>query len=59
MVHKDIRKKLKDPGSFNIPCFIGDLSYDRALANLVASINLMPFYLIEKMNLPTLTPTRM
>lgn len=39
IVHKDMPKKLKDPGSFNIAYFIGDLRFNRALADFGASIN--------------------
>ena len=35
-------KKLKDPGSFTIPCTIGDTYCGQALCDLGASINLMP-----------------
>ncbi|PPY74834.1 hypothetical protein, partial [Escherichia coli] len=34
--------KRRDPGSFTIPCMIGDLSISGALTDLGASINLMP-----------------
>jgi hypothetical protein len=37
-----IPPKLKDPGSFTIPCTIGDVYVGRALCDLGASINLMP-----------------
>ena len=33
--------KLKDPGSFTIPCKIGNSIFERALCDLRASINLM------------------
>ncbi|KAL0361953.1 UNVERIFIED_CONTAM: hypothetical protein Sradi_3879800 [Sesamum radiatum] len=33
--------KLKDPGSFSIPCTIGDMNFEKALCDLGASINLM------------------
>ena len=35
--------KLKDPGSFTIPCKIGDHVFERALLDLGSSINLLPF----------------
>ncbi|GJR31772.1 DNA-directed DNA polymerase [Tanacetum coccineum] len=35
--------KEKDPRSFTIPCAIGDLHIDNALADLGASISLMPY----------------
>ncbi|XP_031131849.1 uncharacterized protein LOC116033234 [Ipomoea triloba] len=59
ILHKDVPKKLKDPGSFTIPCNIGGTTFNRALADLGASINLMPFALYRKLNLGTLKPTRM
>ena len=35
--------KLKDPGSFTIPCTIGSLYFERSLCDLGASINLISF----------------
>ncbi|XP_048227261.1 uncharacterized protein LOC125369288 [Ricinus communis] len=40
--------KRRDRGSFIIPCIIGDLSISGALADLGASINLMPTTLFDK-----------
>ncbi|GJZ01353.1 zinc knuckle CX2CX4HX4C containing protein [Tanacetum coccineum] len=37
--------KEKDPGSFILPCSIGRLDFNNALADLGASINIMPFYM--------------
>jgi len=34
--------KLKDPGSFTIPCTIGNSYFEKPLCDLGASINLMP-----------------
>ncbi|CAH9074071.1 unnamed protein product [Cuscuta epithymum] len=59
VIRTDLPNKLKDPGSFTIPCFIGDLTFDRALTDLGASINLMPLVLYEKLALGPLKPTRM
>ena len=44
-------KKLKDPGSFNIPCVIRENTFSKALCDLGASINLMPFLVAKKLNL--------
>ncbi|GJU82268.1 reverse transcriptase domain-containing protein [Tanacetum coccineum] len=41
--------KEKDPGSFTIPCDIGHLHIDNALADLGASISLMPYTMYEKL----------
>ncbi|XP_009631402.1 uncharacterized protein [Nicotiana tomentosiformis] len=49
--------KLKDPGSFTIPCMIGDYSFAKALCDLGASINLMPLAIYKKLGLPSLRPT--
>ncbi|GJX49030.1 DNA-directed DNA polymerase [Tanacetum coccineum] len=49
----------KDPGSFTIPCDIGDLHIDNALADLGASISLMPYSMYEKLGLDEPKPTRM
>jgi len=51
--------KLKDPGSFSIPCVIGKFVIDRALCDLGASISLMPIAICEKLNMGDLIPTRM
>ncbi|XP_027342241.1 uncharacterized protein LOC113855018 [Abrus precatorius] len=52
-------KKLKDPGSFILPCLIGRLIVDKALADLGASINLMPYSIFKKLGLGEPRPTRM
>ncbi|GKF95461.1 reverse transcriptase domain-containing protein, partial [Tanacetum coccineum] len=59
MLLKKLPEKLGDPGKFLIPCnFLGmDVCY--ALADLGASINLMPLSIWKNLSLPELTPTRM
>ncbi|GKB59795.1 reverse transcriptase domain-containing protein [Tanacetum coccineum] len=52
-------KKLGDPGRFLIPCKFPGIDECLALADLGASINLMPFSVWKKLNLPNLTPTCM
>ncbi|GJV94446.1 reverse transcriptase domain-containing protein [Tanacetum coccineum] len=51
--------KEKDPGSFTIPCDIGQLHIDNALADLGASINLMPYTMYKKLGLGEPKATRM
>ncbi|GKA08788.1 DNA-directed DNA polymerase [Tanacetum coccineum] len=51
--------KEKDPGSFTIPCQVSDLRIDNALANLGASISLMPYTMYERLGLGEPKPTRM
>ncbi|GJS80561.1 DNA-directed DNA polymerase [Tanacetum coccineum] len=50
--------KEKDPGSFTIPCDIGHLHINNALADLGASISLMPYTMYEKLGLGEPKPTR-
>ncbi|GJS60722.1 DNA-directed DNA polymerase [Tanacetum coccineum] len=51
--------KEKDPGSFTIPCDIGHLHINNALADLGASISLMPYMMYEKLGLGEPKATRM
>ncbi|GJU56598.1 reverse transcriptase domain-containing protein [Tanacetum coccineum] len=59
MLLKKIPEKLGDPGKFLIPCDFSGMDVCHALADLGASINLMPFSVWKKLSLPGLTPTRM
>ncbi|GJR37418.1 reverse transcriptase domain-containing protein [Tanacetum coccineum] len=52
-------QKLGDPGRFLIPCKFPRMDECLALADLGARINLMPFSMWKKLNLPNLTPTYM
>ncbi|GJU66143.1 reverse transcriptase domain-containing protein [Tanacetum coccineum] len=56
---KQLPEKLGDPGKFLIPCDFPELDECLALADLGASINLMPLSVWKKLSLPELTPTRM
>ncbi|GKB80056.1 phospholipase-like protein, partial [Tanacetum coccineum] len=51
--------KEKDLGSFTVPCDIGNLHIDNALADLGANISLMPYSMYEKLGLGKPKPTRM
>ncbi|KAK5836570.1 hypothetical protein PVK06_012362 [Gossypium arboreum] len=51
--------KLKDPESFTIPCLIGSLNVEKALVDLGASINLMPYKMFKQFGLREPKPTRM
>nr|GEX43726.1 reverse transcriptase domain-containing protein [Tanacetum cinerariifolium] len=59
MLLKKLLKKLGDPGKFIIPCDFPGMDVCHALADLSASINLMPLSIWKKLSLPELTPTRM
>nr|GEV88229.1 reverse transcriptase domain-containing protein [Tanacetum cinerariifolium] len=58
VILKKLPKKLGDPGKFLISCGISELKC-KALANLGASINLMPLSIWKELGLPKLIPTRM
>ncbi|KAK5846863.1 hypothetical protein PVK06_003164 [Gossypium arboreum] len=51
--------KLKDPGSFTIPFLIGSLDISHALADLGASINVMPYKMFKQLGLEKPKQTRM
>nr|GFC06263.1 reverse transcriptase domain-containing protein [Tanacetum cinerariifolium] len=57
VILKKLPEKLGDPGKFHIPCGFSELK-GKALANLGASINLMPLSVWKKLALPDLIPTR-
>ncbi|GJY66917.1 reverse transcriptase domain-containing protein [Tanacetum coccineum] len=56
---KKLPEKLGDPGKFLIPCDFPGMDECLALADLGASINLMPLSVWKKLSLPELTPTCM
>nr|GEU55059.1 reverse transcriptase domain-containing protein [Tanacetum cinerariifolium] len=56
---KKLPKNLGDPGNFLIPCDFPGMAKCLALADLCASINLMPLYVWKILSLPDLTPTCM
>nr|XP_043638025.1 uncharacterized protein LOC122609029 [Erigeron canadensis] len=58
IVQNHIPPKLEDPGSFLITCSIRTLTC-KALADLGAGINLMPYSVWSKLALGALRPTRM
>ncbi|KAL0361360.1 UNVERIFIED_CONTAM: hypothetical protein Sradi_3820500 [Sesamum radiatum] len=49
--------KLKDTGSFSIPCTIGNIDFDKILCDLGASVILMPYSIFEKLGMHELTPS--
>ncbi|KAA3461627.1 Transposon Ty3-I Gag-Pol polyprotein [Gossypium australe] len=59
MLLNRLPRKLKDPGSFTIPCLIGSLTVDNALADLGASINVMPYKLFKQLGLGKSKQTKM
>ncbi|GKA41952.1 DNA-directed DNA polymerase [Tanacetum coccineum] len=59
VVLKKLPKKLGDPGRFLIPCDFSEFDSYLALADLGASINLMPLSIWKKLQLSGLTKTKM
>ncbi|GJR49381.1 reverse transcriptase domain-containing protein [Tanacetum coccineum] len=59
VVLNKLPKKLGDPGRFLIPCEFSGINTCNALANLSASINLMPYSVWKDLSLSELTPTCM
>ena len=49
--------KLKNPGSFTIPCRIGNHDCEHSSLDLGAGVNLMPYMVYEKLGLGELQPT--
>ncbi|GJZ55220.1 reverse transcriptase domain-containing protein [Tanacetum coccineum] len=59
VILKKLPEKLGDPGKFLISCNFPEIVECLALADLGASINLMPLSIWRKLSLPELTPTQM
>ncbi|KAM2585828.1 hypothetical protein TB2_046642 [Malus domestica] len=54
MLQRKLPPKCKDPGSFTIPCVIGNTRFKSAMLDLGASINVMPYSIYASMNLGAL-----
>ena len=57
VIQKTLLEEMQDPGSFTIPCKIGDADMGKALCDSGASINLMPLSVAQRLSLGELTPT--
>ncbi|XP_015959865.1 uncharacterized protein LOC107483762 [Arachis duranensis] len=58
IIQRGLPRKRKDPGSFQIPCTIGNMMIERAFCDLGASINLMPLSLMRKLQIHELKPIK-
>ncbi|XP_070056731.1 uncharacterized protein [Nicotiana tomentosiformis] len=56
---RPIAENLSDPGSFTIPCTIGNYVFAKALFDLGASINLMPLDIYKRLGIGRARPTSM
>ena len=57
VMKKELPEKMKDPGSFTIPCIIRGVEIQKALCDSGASINLMPLSIAKQLSLGELIPT--
>ncbi|CAN6707326.1 unnamed protein product [Malus baccata var. baccata] len=51
VLQRKLPTKCKDPGSFTIPCVIGNTRFENAMLDLGASINVIPYSIYASMNL--------
>ena len=56
VIQQKLLVKMKDPGSFTIPCSIGNYEFKKVLCDSGASINLMPLSMVQRLSLGELTP---
>ncbi|CAN6579357.1 unnamed protein product [Malus baccata var. baccata] len=54
ILQRNLPPKCKDPGSFTIPCVIGNTRFESAMLDLGASINVMPYSIYASTNLGAL-----
>ncbi|CAN6554908.1 unnamed protein product [Malus baccata var. baccata] len=54
ILQRKLPSKCKDPGSFTIPCVIGNTRFESAMLDLGASINVMPYSIYASMKLGVL-----
>ncbi|XP_052623683.1 uncharacterized protein LOC128129004 [Lactuca sativa] len=54
MLQKRLPQKCKDPGVFMVPCKLGNLHVPRAMLDLGASINVLPYSIFKTLNIGTL-----
>ncbi|GKA83712.1 retrovirus-related pol polyprotein from transposon TNT 1-94 [Tanacetum coccineum] len=52
-------QKEKDPQSFTLPCYINNVCFERALADLGASVSVMPLTTFTNLGLGDLAPTKL
>ncbi|XP_062161981.1 uncharacterized protein LOC133869015 [Alnus glutinosa] len=57
VIQRKLPAKCKDPGMFTIPCVIGNMRFEKAMADLGASINVMPYSIYASLKLGPLLKT--
>ncbi|GKE18804.1 retrovirus-related pol polyprotein from transposon TNT 1-94 [Tanacetum coccineum] len=58
-VDDSLPRKEKDPGSFTLPCYINNVCFDNALADLGASVSVMPLSTYLNLGLGVLAHTKL
>ncbi|GKF26787.1 hypothetical protein Tco_0082681 [Tanacetum coccineum] len=58
-INKSIPQKEKDRGSFTLPCYINNVCFDNALADLGASVSVMPLSTYLNLGLGELAHTKL
>ncbi|GJW09632.1 E3 ubiquitin protein ligase [Tanacetum coccineum] len=58
-VDDSLPRKEKDPGSFTLPCYINNVCFENALADLGASVSVMPLSTNLNLNLGELAHTKL
>nr|GEU48097.1 hypothetical protein [Tanacetum cinerariifolium] len=59
VLQNELPPKEKDPGSFVLPCIIANTTVSNALADLGASISVMPFSMFKRLGLGNPRPVNM
>lgn len=59
ILQNKLTSKLKDLGSYSIPCLVGNKSFNKALCNLQASISLVLLLIYKRLDIEELKPTTM
>jgi len=54
---KKLSSRREDPSVFSIPCKMGNICFNKAKVGLTASINIMPRFIYDKLNLEELKKT--
>ena len=57
IIQRSLLTKMKDPGSFTIPCSIRKYEFKKALCDSRTNINLMPLSMVQRLSLGELAPT--
>ncbi|XP_027082493.1 uncharacterized protein [Coffea arabica] len=57
IIQNKLPPKLKDPGSFTVPCTIGNVEFSKALCDLGASVSLIPLTVAKQLGLKELKRT--